>query len=430
MSEATDVVEYLIVGGGMTADAAVRGIRSEDPEGQIRLLSAEPHPPYDRPPLSKGLWKGEPEERVHRETGDLQVDLRLDTRAVSLETDPPAVVDDSGTRHEAQRILLATGARPRRLADSHEGVIYLRTLDDYRRLRAHLETAQRIAVVGGGFIGCEIAGSLAAASEAEVHLAFPEEMPLAGKIPPPFDRYLARTLEDMGVTIHSGVEVTGVEEDDRGHYRLQTGEEDPSPDPGDTQPDVAPVREKESRALGTLPSLPFDVVVAGLGVEPCVELARDAGLEVAGGIVVDHGLLTSAPHIWAAGDVARFPLSLTGRREILGHEEHANESGMLAGRAMAGASVRYDPLPYVYSGVGELTLEVVGLPSPEDEVEVEAGTGPLDPGCARYFRNGRTTGVLIWNRPGRAFKVKREWSSKDDNPGPGMDRLRELILQG
>lgn len=406
MSEATGVVEYLIVGGGMTADAAVRGIRSEDPEGQIRLLSAEPHPPYDRPPLSKGLWKGEPEDRIHRETEDMQVDLRLNTRAVRLETDTPAVVDDSGTRHEARRILLATGARPRRLADSHEGVIYLRTLDDYRRLRAHLETAQRIAVVGGGFIGSEIAGSLAAASEAEVHLAFPEEMPLAGKIPPPFDRYLARTLEDMGVTLHSGVEVTGVEEDDRGHYHLQTGGADPSPDPGDTQLDVAPVREKESRALGTLPSLPFDVVVAGLGVEPCVELAR------------------------AAGDVARFPLSLTGRREILGHEEHANESGMLAGRAMAGASVRYDPLPYVYSGVGELTLEVVGLPSAEDEVEVEAGAGPLDPGCARYFRNGRTTGVLIWNRPGRAFKVKREWGSEDDNPGPGMDRLRELILPG
>lgn len=410
----------------MTGDAAVRGIRSEDQEGRIRLLSAEPHPPYDRPPLSKGLWKGESEERIQRETGDLEVDLRLNTRAVRLEADPPAVVDDSGTRHQARHILLATGARPRRLTGPDEGVIYFRTLDDYRNLRDRLQGCSRIAVVGGGFIGCEIAASLAVASDVEVHLVFPEEGPLGGKIPPPFHRFLAHTLDEMGVIVRSGVTVTGVHAQGDGCYRLETGGEDSASEADPAGGDHS--GEKETGALMGLPSISFDLVVAGLGVEPCVELAEEAGLEVEGGIVVDHGLLTSAPNIWAAGDVARFPLSLTGQREVLGHEEHANESGMMAGRAMAGASVHYDPLPYVYSGIGELTLELVGLPSEGDQVDVEAGQGPMDPGFARYHRDGRTTGVLIWNRPGRAFRVKRGWAPAEGDPGPDMDQLRDLIL--
>ncbi len=408
MSGGETGVEYLIVGGGMTGDAAVRGIRSVDPEGGIRMLCAEPHPPYDRPPLSKGLWKGESEDRIHRQTSDLEVELRLETRAVRLETDPLSVVDADGMRHTAGKILLATGARPRRLSGTDDGVVYFRTLDDYRRLRQDAGKCHRIAVVGGGFIGCEVAASLAGSSDAEIHLVFPEETPLGERIPPPFGAFLTRVLEGLGVRLHPRTEIEGIGSGSNDRHRLQ-GAQGVSPDDLD------------------LADTDFDLVVAGLGVEPRTEMAEEAGLEVDRGIVVDHGLRTSVPGVWAAGDVARFPLSLTGRREILGHEEHANESGMMAGRAMAGESVRYDPLPYVYSGIGDLTLEVVGLPSPGDDVETLPGESPLDPGFARYSRNGRTTGVLIWNRPGRAFKVKRGWDPTDRDTGPGMQDLQALI---
>ncbi|TVR66794.1 MAG: NAD(P)/FAD-dependent oxidoreductase [Gemmatimonadales bacterium] len=411
MSKGREVVEYLIVGGGMTADAAVRGIRSVDPEGGIRVLCAEPHPPYDRPPLSKGLWKGESEDRIGRDTADLEVDLRLGTRAVRLETDPLTVVDDGGTRHSARKILLATGARPRRLSGADDGVTYFRTLDDYRRLREGAEAAARIAVVGGGFIGCEVAASLAGSTDAEIHLFFPEKTPLGGRIPPPFGGHLARVLEELGIQVHAETGIQGVQPAPDAQHRLQAAD-GASPDGLD------------------LAGTPFDLVVAGLGVEPCTELADEAGLTVDGGIVVDHGLQTSLPGVWAAGDVTRFPLSLTGRREMLGHEEHANESGMMAGQAMAGESVHYDPLPYVYSGMGDLTLEVVGLPSPDDEAEAVPGESPLDPGFARYSRDGRTTGVLIWNRPGRAFKVKRSWGRDGDEAGPRVEDLRDVILGG
>src|SRR5256886_1976723 len=151
---------YLMVGGGMTADAAAQALHEADPAGSIGLISAEPHPPYDRPPLSKALWKGEPEEKIWRKTAATGAALHLGRRITALDPRARSVTDDRGTVYRYQKLLLATGGVPRRLPLKTDQIIYFRTLDDYRRLRALASQSVRFAVIGGGFIGSEVAAAL------------------------------------------------------------------------------------------------------------------------------------------------------------------------------------------------------------------------------------------------------------------------------
>src|SRR6266704_86101 len=156
---------YLIVGGGMTADAAAQAIRATDPKGKIGLIGAEPHPPYNRPPLSKALWKGDPEETIWRKTAATGAELVLGRRVVAIDPRGHTATDDRGTVYRFQRLLLATGGVPRPPQApggpggplASDQVIYFRTLDDYRRLRALAAQSVRFAVIGGGFIGSEVA---------------------------------------------------------------------------------------------------------------------------------------------------------------------------------------------------------------------------------------------------------------------------------
>src|SRR3972149_5864133 len=165
---------YLIIGGGMTADDALRGIRQVDPNGSLGLLSAEPHPPYNRPPLTKGLWKGKPIDRIWRGTDSAGAELHLGRTARSLDPQNKRVVDDQGTVYTYDKLLLATGGTPHRLPFGGEHIIYFRTLDDYQRLKQLTAHAQRFAVIGGGFIGSEIAAALAMNGK-EVTMLFPEK---------------------------------------------------------------------------------------------------------------------------------------------------------------------------------------------------------------------------------------------------------------
>ncbi|MGH3038456.1 MAG: FAD-dependent oxidoreductase, partial [Gaiellaceae bacterium] len=153
--------KYLIVGGGLTADAACKGIRDVDADGAITVVAEEPHPPYARPPLSKALWKGDEESTIWRGTAELDVGLRLGRAIVALDVAGRRATDDQGETYAYERLLLATGGRPRRLPFGGGEVIYYRTLDDYRRLRALAEADARFLVIGGGFIGSEIAAALA-----------------------------------------------------------------------------------------------------------------------------------------------------------------------------------------------------------------------------------------------------------------------------
>ena len=152
---------YVIIGGGMTADAAVRGIRELDASGSIGLFSMESDPPYNRPPLSKDLWKGTPMASIWRNTADRDTELHLACRVESVDPERKCIVDSRGTSHTFSKLLLATGGTPRRLPFGADQIIYFRTLADYLRLQALAEKGQRFAVIGGGFIGSEIAAALA-----------------------------------------------------------------------------------------------------------------------------------------------------------------------------------------------------------------------------------------------------------------------------
>ncbi|MBI4544440.1 MAG: FAD-dependent oxidoreductase [Gemmatimonadetes bacterium] len=362
---------YLIVGGGMTADAAVRGIREADMECAIGVLSAEPHPPYNRPPLSKGLWKGEAEESIWRGTDALGAELLLGRRAVALDVAGKVVTDDRGEVHSYAKLLLATGGEPRRFPGESEQVFYFRSYQDYQRLRDLATRPLRFAVIGAGFIGSELAAALNMQGR-DVVMMFPENGISERLFPPDLSRFLVDYYRDRGVEMRPGVGITRLEA--RGdHVAVWTaqGEE-----------------------------LVVDVVVAGLGIQPNVGLAQQVGLEVANGIVVDELLRTSQPDIYAAGDVANFLNPLLGARLRVEHEDNANRMGQAAGLAMAGTGSPYHHLPFFYSDLFDLGYEAVG--ELDSRLELVADwKEPFREGVVYYLRDGRVRGVLLWNTWGQ-----------------------------
>jgi len=358
---------YLIVGGGMTADAAAHGIRKRDATGSIGLVSAEPHAPYNRPPLSKGLWKGEAEESVWRKSAETGVELHLSRRAVACDPRARRVADDQSTIYEYETLLLATGGTPRRLTGAPDGLIYFRTLDDYRRSRQLAEQKARFVVIGGGFIGSEVAAALRM-QQCAVTMIVPQHGLGARVFPADLSRYLVDYYRQEGVTMLMGDSVERVEAA-AGGYRVHT---------------------KRSGVVAA------DAVVAGLGIELNVDLARQAGLTVHDGIAVDEHLRTSQPDIYAAGDVASFNNPALGKRIRVEHEDNANTMGDAAGQNMAGAGLRYGHLPFFYSDLFKLGYEAVG------EVDARHDTvadwrDPMKEGVVYYIEAGRVRGVLLWN---------------------------------
>jgi NADPH-dependent 2,4-dienoyl-CoA reductase/sulfur reductase-like enzyme len=357
---------YLIVGGGMAADAAVRGIRQVDQQGSIGLIGQESDPPYNRPPLSKGLWKRTPLSRIWRGTQNLGVDLHLGRSIVHLNPAQKLVVDDQGEEYSYERLLLATGGDPIRLAPDSERLIYYRTLADYHRLRTLMDTAQRFAVIGGGFIGSEMAAALAGQGK-DVTMIFPEDGIGARILPAEVSQSLNGVFESKGIQVLTGEWCTLIETLDNS-VAVTTGTE----------------------------RLEFDGVVAGLGIRPNIALAKAAGLAVGDGIQVDPFLRTSHPSIFAAGDVALFynpTLEMWMRVE---HEENANLTGQYTGMGMAGELTRYEHLPSVYSTLFELQYDAVGDLDPALDI-VYDWQEPYQKGTVYYLRDGRVRGVLLLN---------------------------------
>jgi NADPH-dependent 2,4-dienoyl-CoA reductase/sulfur reductase-like enzyme len=363
---------YLIVGGGMTAASAVEGIREADPAGSIGLFGAEGHPPYDRPPLSKALWKGKPLESIWRDTESRDVDLHLGRTIQRLDPENKRVTDDQGATYGYGKLLLATGGSPRRLPFGGDRIIYYRTVDDYERLRALTTTGRRFAVVGGGFIGSEVAAALAMNGK-DVVMAFPGAGIAHRMFPPDLSAFLNDYYRQKGVEVLPGRTATGLEpRDGRAVLKLRGAQ-------GEGEQDVE-----------------ADGVVAGIGIQPNVELAQAAGLKVDDGIRVDASLRTSQPDVYAAGDAANFYNPALDRRMRVEHEDNANTMGRAAGRAMAGKSVRYDHLPSFYSDLFDLGYEAVG--ELDARLETVADWKELHrEGVVYYLREGRVRGVLLWN---------------------------------
>jgi len=366
--------QYVIVGGGHAGAAAIEGIRAHDPTGSILLLSRENHPPYHRPPLSKGLWSGKSkrdELPIHPETfyRDNKVDLMLRREAVELDPENRRVWDDHGTRCDYGKLLLATGLKPRRLdvegADS-EGVHYYRSLEDYLFLAGHLPRFQHALVLGSGFIGMEMAAALRMVDK-EVTLLYPGEYPLQRVLPRDLGLFVADYYRDKGVETVSGEGVARI--------------------------------EKRADLLAFTTSgndITTQVILAGIGAEPVIDLAEVAGLEVGNGIEVDEYARTSDPHIYAAGDVAEFPYLVLERRMRIEHWNHAVEHGAAAGANMAGANRPYTTMPYFYSDLFDLGWEAVGMVDSSLDTQAVWKEEHRE-GIVFYLSEDVIRGVLLWN---------------------------------
>jgi 3-phenylpropionate/trans-cinnamate dioxygenase ferredoxin reductase component len=371
---------YLIVGGGMTGDSACRGIRDHDEDGTIGMVAAESHEPYARPPLSKGLWSGKEESSVFRGTPELGVDVHTGRRIVSVDLDARTATDDTGETHSYDKVLFATGGTPRRLPAGGADVIYFRTLDDYRRLHGLAGAGVRATVIGGGFIGSELAAALAT-NGCAVTIVFPDPGIGARLFPADLSAFVSDYYREKGVTVLAEQLVEGI-----------------------TSGVVTTER-------GT--TVEADVVVAGLGIVPATDLAESAGLEVDDGILVDElGRVGGRDDVFAAGDVARFPVPALGGTRRVEHEDHANTHGRAVGANMAGAAQPYDHLPFFYSDLFELGYEAVGdVDSRLDTVGEWAE--PNRKGVVAYVDgDGKARGFLLWDVWGK------------------VDSARELIRAG
>jgi NADPH-dependent 2,4-dienoyl-CoA reductase/sulfur reductase-like enzyme len=359
--------KYLIIGGGMTADAAAQGIREMDSDGSIGLISDEADPPYDRPPLSKGLWKDKSFDSIWRNAAQTQAQLYLGRSVKLIDLQHKEVSDDRGAVYPFEKLLLATGGRPRVLPFGGERIIYYRTAADYRRLRALTEKHKRFVVIGGGFIGAEIAAALAMNGK-QVTMLFPGAAICQRIFPRDLSLFLNNYYQEKGITVLPDETATGLAE--RG----------------------AEVAIKTK----THGEIVAEGVVAGLGIEPNVELAKAAGLAVEDGIVVNEFLQTSAPEVFAAGDVALFQNPALGQRLRVEHEDNANTMGKIAGHNMAGKRERYDHQPFFYSDLFDLGYEAVGELDSRLETFVDWKTVNRE-GVIYYLRGGQVRGVLLWN---------------------------------
>jgi len=370
---------YLIVGGGLAAASAIEGIRELDQDGEIVLLTAEKELPYHRPPLSKGFLAGREQVEVvrihepawYRAHG---VRVRLGQVAKSVHLRKQSVTVVSGERESYDRLLLATGSRPRRLnapGINTPGVVFLRTLADSSQLRSLVKPGVRLVCVGSGFIGMEVAAT-ARDLGAEVTVLDAGPGPYRAFADPELGTFFQRLLESRGVTFKMNVRVT--------RFRAENGT-------------LAGVTIESGETV------PADLAVVGVGAEPNTEWLAAAGFQIdRGGIVVNGRLETQSEHVWAAGDIARFPDPATRQPRRLEHWDNALWQGKQAGRNMAGADETYAHQSLFFSDLSDITLNVLGDTEKPERVVVRGSTDLKAPRFTVYYvRANKLTGAVLVN---------------------------------
>lgn len=377
-----ETFDYLIIGGGMTAAAAALGIREVDGAGSIAILGDELHHPYDRPDLSKKLWFGKSEEKIGRKLPANALTLLLGRHVVQIDPLQHQALTAGGDIYSYRKLLLATGGTPRRLPFAPAEVVYFRNLDDYHTLRGWLGQGKRFGVIGGGFIGSEIAAALNANGEKAV-MVFPESGIGARLFPADLATFLNDYYRQKGVEVLAGLEIKAIDRNSNGFILVS----------------------KEGQEV------PVDHIIAGIGIRPNIALAEAAGITIAepgagGGILVDEHLRTNLPDIYAAGDVASFFDPLLKRWTRVEHEDNAVSMGKAAGAAMAGREEPYTHASFFYSDLFDLGYEAVG----ELDSRLETYADWVDPyrqGVIYYLKDGLVRGVLLWNTWGQLDAARR-----------------------
>jgi NADPH-dependent 2,4-dienoyl-CoA reductase/sulfur reductase-like enzyme len=376
-----------VVGASLAGWSAASALRAGGFDGRIVLIGDEPHRPYDRPPLSKAFLAGDLDVPDLALTTDESVaatapEWLLGRRAVSLDGAARRLTLDDGSELAADAIVVATGARARPLpgTDGVAGVHTLRTLDDAVALRSGLAVAERVVVVGGGFVGAEVAATARAGGRTvDVVEAMP--VPMVDALGAEMAAVLSGLHADHGTTLHTGSAVHEVTSRDGrlGGVRLADGRE-----------------------------LPADLVVVGIGVAPNVEWLAGSGVAVDDGVLVDATGRTSIPGVYAAGDVARFPSARAGGHVRVEHWTHARDQGAAVAGTILGERTAYDPVQYVWSEQYGVMVQFAGVAAPDAEIEVVEGDVAERRFVAVYRRAGRPVAVLGLRSPRTFTRLRRE----------------------
>ncbi|WP_329552051.1 NAD(P)/FAD-dependent oxidoreductase [Streptomyces sp. NBC_00696] len=390
------VAHVLVVGASASGLTTVEALRRKGYTNRITVLGAEPHAPYDRPPLSKqilsGAWEpGRAALRTEEMLSALDTEFVLGDPAVGLDTATRTVRTESGRELSADAIVIATGVRPRVLPGQGglTGVHVLRTLDDALALRTDLLAGSRLVVVGEGVLGSEIAAT-ARTLGLDVTLTGPLTGPLALQVGPLVSGLLAELHTEQGVRLRLGNGVVGL----TGAQGQVTGVE-----------------------LSTGEVLPADVVVVAIGATPATEWLADSGLELDNGVVCDSRC-EAAPGIYAVGDVARWHHEQLGRLIRLENRTNATEQAMAVAGAILGDDRAYEPVPYFWTDQFDAKLQVHGFLPADAEVDIVDGELAARRFVARYRSGGRVTGILGWNMPKQARQRRQEIVDAIPSPAP------------
>lgn len=360
--------DYVLVGGGMGAGFATLGIREQDKDGSILIISNETHVPYERPALTKKLWIDDEFKEEDTKIGaeEENVEIVFEREVTKISPEDKTVTLENGDVVDYGQLLLSTGGEPRSIdGPEDEAVFTFRELDDYRKLRERSGENQEVIIVGGGYIGSELAASLSQ-NNTKVTIVFPQNHLGEEMFPKELLEEYNQLFKDHGVELINGREAKS--------YRRE-GEQ------------VVLTLDDDSEVKG-------DTIVIGLGVSPRTQLAEESGLEMADeGVVVNEWLQTSDKNIWAAADIATYPDAIFGRQR-LEHVDHARHSGRQVGKNMAGAKEAYTHTPYLYSMLYSLNWEAVGTLDPSlDTLFDHREDGEI----VFYLDEDKLKGILLWN---------------------------------
>lgn len=372
--------DYVIVGGGIAAGNAVAGIREADKAGTIGVISADSDRPYERPALSKKLWTDDSfttDQIFYNVREEHQATLMLETEVTSIDKEAHTVTTNNGDIIKYKKLLLVTGGKPQVIDGPKDDKVFaFRSFEDYTNLRSLSGKNQHVAVVGGSYIGTELAANLAL-NNTKVTLIYPQTTLGDNRFPEEIAKEYELTYVDHGIEMISKTRAEKyTKEGDTFVLHLNDGT-----------------------------TVEADSIVLGLGVTPVLDLAKEAGLDVDDGVIVDEYLRTSDPDIYSAGDIASYPDPILGRQRIE-HVDHARNSGTAVGKIMAGINEPYKHTPYFYSMIFDISWKAIGTL----DLSLDLLIDEVDGGKVVYYlKDDKPVGILTWNVE------------------PDLDKVRELI---